>query len=131
MDAAIREFVRQRAGGKCEYCRLRQEHLPFSTFQIEHVIPRKHGGDDGLANLALACERCNSHKGTNLTGFDPETGGITALFSPRLHAWEEHFRWAGPWIEGRTAIGRTTVLVLNMNEERRVRLRGLLQLREQ
>ena len=63
MDASVRALVRRRAGNRCEYCLLRQEHLPFSTFQIEHIVARKHGGNDEASNLALACDRCNSHKG--------------------------------------------------------------------
>ena len=127
MDAAIRELVRRRAVDRCEYCQLKQEQLPFSTFQVEHVIPRKHGGSDSPTNLALACERCNSYKGTNLSGIDSETGEMTPLFNPRRQTWDRHFRWSGLCIVGLTAIGRTTVQVLNMNEERRVRLRGMLQ----
>ncbi len=127
MDAAVRALVRRRAGDRCEYCLLRQEHLPFSTFQIEHVVARKHGGDDESTNLALACDRCNSHKGANLTGVDPETGKITELFNPRQQSWEEHFQIDGIMVVGLTAVGRTTVFVLNMNEERRVRLRAVLK----
>lgn len=127
IDAAVRALVRHRAGHRCEYCLLKQEHLPFSTFQVEHIIPRKHGGDDDPANLALTCDRCNSHKGANLTGIDPETGEIIALFNPRKHSWEEHFRLSDIAIVGLTAVGRATVRVLNMNEERRVRLRAVLK----
>lgn len=78
----------------------------------------------------MACERCNSHKGTNLTGIDSETRQVIALFNPRLHSWDEHFRMSGAWVVGVTAIGRTTVQVLNMNEERRLRLRGMVQRQE-
>ncbi len=127
MDDAVHELVRSRAGNRCEYCLLKQERLPFASFQVEHIIPRKHGGDDDPANLALACDRCNSHKGANLTGIDPETGEITALFNPRQDSWEEHFRLSDVTIVGLTAVGRTTVRVLNMNEERRVRLRAVLR----
>ena len=127
IDAAVRDLVHRRAGNRCEYCRLKQEHLPFSTFQVEHIIPRKHGGDDDPANLALTCDRRNSHKGANLTGIDPETGEIIALFNPRKHSWDEHFRLSDITIVGLTAAGRTTVRVLNMNEERRVRLRAVLK----
>ncbi|SRR5258706_575612 len=127
MDASVRALIRRRAGNRCEYCLLKQEHLPFSTFHIEHIVPRKHGGDDEPANLALACDRCNSHKGVNLTGVDPETGEITELFNPRQHSWEEHFLIADIMVVGLTAVGRTTVLVLNMNEERRIRLRAVLK----
>ena len=70
---------------------------------------------------------CNAHKGANLTGIDPDTGAIMALFNPRMHAWEEHFRLSDSTIVGLTAVGRTTVRVLNMNEARRVRLRAVLK----
>lgn len=127
IDAEVRELVRSRAGNRCEYCRLRQQGLPFSTFQVEHIIPRKHGGDDDPINLALSCDRCNASKGANLTGIDPVTGEITALFNPRIHPWEEHFSLSELTLVGLTAVGRTTVRVLNMNEARRVRLRAVLE----
>jgi hypothetical protein len=127
IDAGVRALVHRRAGHSCEYCLLKQEQLPFSTFQVEHIVPRKHGGDDDPVNLALTCDRCNSHKGTNLTGIDPETGEIIVLFNPRKHSWEEHFRLSDITIVGLTAMGRATVRVLNMNEDRRVRLRAVLK----
>jgi hypothetical protein len=70
------------------------------------------------------------HKGDNLAGIDPDTGEIIPLFKPRRRSWEEHFRLSGAWVVGLTAMGRTAVQVLNMTEERRVRLRGLLQRHE-
>jgi 5-methylcytosine-specific restriction endonuclease McrA len=131
MDATVRDLVRRRAGDRCEYCRLRQEHLPFSTFHIEHIIPRKHGGTDNLLNLALACDRCNASKGSNLTGIDPATGALIPLFNPRVHAWDDHFVLSDVTLVGVTAIGRTTVRVLNMNDTRRLRLRAMLKQNEQ
>lgn len=86
MEAAVRTLVRERAGDRCEYCHLKQEHLPFSTFHVEHVIARQHGGADDPSNLALACDRCNAHKGPNLSGIDPETGDIVPLYHPREHS---------------------------------------------
>ncbi len=50
---------------------------------IEHIVPKIHGGTDSPDNLALACIDCNPHKGTNLTGIDPEMGEVTGLFHPR------------------------------------------------
>ena len=131
MEATLRDLVRRRAGDRCEYCRLMQVHLPFSTFHVEHIIPRKHGGDDELFNLALACDRCNAHKGSNLTGIDPNTGSIVPLFNPRVHIWEDHFVLSGVTMVGLTAMGRTTVRVLNMNDTRRLRLRTTLARYEQ
>jgi HNH endonuclease len=131
MESIVRDLVRRRAENRCEYCRLKQEHLPFATFHVEHIIPRKHGGDDDPSNLALACDRCNVHKGTNLVGIDPDTGAIVSLFNPRMHTWDDHFVLSDVIIVGLTAMGRTTVRVLNMNDARRVRLRATLARYEQ
>lgn len=123
MDAATRNSVRQRAGNRCEYCDRRQEDSPLASLHVEHIIPRKHLGSDKADNLALACVNCNSHKGTNVAGYDPETGALTELFHPRRHAWAEHFQWRGVLIVGVTAIGRSTVEVLDLNSPQRLRLR--------
>jgi len=123
MDARLRVLVRQRAGDRCEYCGLRQEHLPVFRFHIDHIRPKKHGGNDDPLNLALACNSCNLHKGANLTGIDPESGHIEALFHPRNDTWETHFERQGALILGRTPIGRATVHALNMNDPENVQLR--------
>lgn len=125
MDEATRQFIRRRAGERCEYCRLPQAALE-ERFSIDHIIPRKHQGDDDADNLALACLRCNLHKGTNLTGIDPDSHAIESLFNPRLDSWPDHFRWTGPLIAANTAKGRTTIQVLQMNAPLRVRLRQTL-----
>jgi hypothetical protein len=122
MDQATKEQVERRAGGRCEYCHLPAAHV-LTPFQVEHIVAKQHGGKDRLLNLAHACLRCNLHKGPNLTGIDPKTGKLTRLFHPRRHAWKRHFRWDGPRLVGRTAVGRTTVAVLAMNEPERVVLR--------
>lgn len=123
IGAATRRHVRERAGDRCEYCHIRQADEPFITYQIEHVIPKQHGGTDDAGNLALACPQCNLHKGPNLAGIDPESGAIEPLFNPRLQAWDEHFEARGPHLFGKTATGRVTVRVLAMNDDARVDLR--------
>lgn len=131
MDEATRHIVRDRAGWRCEYCRIRQEHEPGHTFHIEHIVARQHRGSSDPENLALACQLCNLLKGPNLTGIDPDSGIVTRLFDPRRDIWTEHFRLYGPHICGRTATGRTTVWLLEMNCDERVALREvLLQLGE-
>jgi 5-methylcytosine-specific restriction endonuclease McrA len=57
MDAEVRELVRRRAGGRCEYCGLLQEATPLVSHHVEHITARQHGGDDSENNLALACDR--------------------------------------------------------------------------
>lgn len=98
MDAIARDFVRQRAGDRCEYCRLQQQ---FSRL-IHHV---------------------ELHKGPNLTGIDPQTQTIAPLFHPRRDHWAEHFVFDGLRIEGISATGRATVQVLAMNDTRRIEMR--------
>ena len=122
MDAGIRRFVRERAGERCEYCRLHQKNNELSH-HIEHVVARQHGGDDDVDNLALACHRCNLHKGPNLSGIDPFTGGVEILFHPRRDRWTDHFVFQGAHIQGLTPSGRATVEVLAMNDARRLELR--------
>ncbi len=91
VNESNRAIVRERAGHRCEYCRLHQDDSPLAVLHVEHVIPRKHGGTDDVDNLALACIDCNLHKGPNLTGIDPETEEITVLFHPRHDVWGDHF----------------------------------------
>ena len=123
MDATTRDLVRQRAGDRCEYCRLHQEHCGL-RHHIEHITARQHGGSDEADNLALACHRCNLHKGTNLAGIDAQTAQVTPIFHPRRDQWSDHFTWEGARINGISAVGRATVQVLNMNAARRLDLRA-------
>jgi len=123
---ARRESVRKRARGRCEYCHLRQADAPFVKHHIEHVVPRQHGGDDDLSNLALACYRCNKFKGPNLSAFDPRTDRMIRLFNPRRQRWRDHFALRGVLVLGRTATGRATVELLRMNATKRQSLRRQL-----
>ncbi len=127
MDAALRTFVRQRAGDRCEYCRLPQEASLLATFHIEHIVPRQHQGATEPQNLALACHHCNSHKGPSLTGIDPVTRSLVRLFDPRSQSWKDHFEFAGAEIIGRTPTGRATVHVMAMNLIDRLELRSEVQ----
>lgn len=123
MDQRMRQQVRQRAGLRCEYCQLTEAQSPVARLQTEHILPKKHGGGDEVGNLALACIDCNLHKGANLTGIDPDTGRVVTLFNPRTQRWTEHFYWEGCSLVGITAAGRTTIRVLDINSEERIRVR--------
>jgi hypothetical protein len=125
MDSAISQLVRQRAGQRCEYCRLPQSASAL-RFHIEHIIARQHGGTDDPANLALACPECNYQKGPNLSSIDPDTGKVTLLFHPRLDRWAEHFIHDSARIVGKSSTGRTTVWLLEMNTGDRLRWREML-----
>ncbi|MCA9131147.1 MAG: HNH endonuclease [Planctomycetales bacterium] len=118
----LREAIRKRARGHCEYCRVHEE-FDVLPFQPDHIIAEKHEGPTVFENLALSCYDCNLHKGPNLAGFDKETSEVVRLFHPRQDSWIEHFRWDGPVLVGTTPIGRVTVAVLGVNAEMRVALR--------
>lgn len=125
IEAALRREVFARSRFTCEYC-----HIPLaldnSPACIDHIIARKHHGPTTTDNLAASCFHDNSSKGTDLTGIDPDTGALTRLFHPRRDVWTEHFAWDGAEIVGLTAIGRTTIYVLNVNDPVRVMTRRLL-----
>ena len=125
MDASIKAQVRRRARFRCEYCRFPERFAELS-FQIDHIVARQHSGKNDAANLAFACFRCNSHKGTNLAGVDPKSGRVVRLFHPRQDVWRENFAWQGPTLIGLTPIGRATANVLRINRPDAVLARATL-----
>lgn len=125
MDASLQEKVRQLAAGSCEYCRIPETAVKL-PFQFDHIIARQHGGKTVASNISYSCLPCNKHKGPNIAGIDPKTQKMVPLFHPRRHKWHRHFRWDGPYLRGRTAIGRATIVVLAINEPVYVAVRQTL-----
>ncbi len=127
MPPSRRQQVWERAFGCCEYCQLPQDHDP-RPFHLDHIRPQKHDGLTVIENLALCCSACSLYKGPNPAGYDPETDLLHPLFNPRTQRWSAHFAWNDNdgVMEGLTAIGRTTISVLRINEPLRVRHRLLL-----
>lgn len=123
MERTLEDLVWQRAGRCCEYCHMSQDY-DDTPFEIDHIISRKHGGSTVAGNLALSCFFCNSFKGSDISSLAPGTRKLTPLFNPRRHKWSRHFRWEGPQLLGRTAIGRVTVAMLRINDPFRVELRA-------
>lgn len=126
MDARLRNAVRRRADFCCEYCQLPEAYAFITPFQVEHIVARKHRGPTILSNLALACDRCNLYKGSNLTGIDERTRKIVRLFHPRRMKWVRHFQWKEAILVGLTPIGRATIHVLQLNNEERTKVRQAL-----
>lgn len=122
---ALRDDVRARAADCCEYCQLPQA-ITVLPHELDHIIAQKHGGATMSANLCLACFYCNSNKGPNIAGIDPDTEQVTALFHPRRDRWSDHFFWSDGTLVGKTAIGRTTTVVLGINLADRIENRRLL-----
>ena len=121
----LRHLVEDRAGGRCEYCRMPADDA-FMPHEIDHIYAEKHGGTTSADNLCLSCWICNRYKGTDLTSLDPLTGEITPLFHPRHDVWTEHFSLDGPYIRPLTAQARVTVQLLQLNRRERVDERRLL-----
>ena len=125
MDKALQHEVRNRAQYRCEYCHFPEEFAE-RPFHADHIIAQQHAGQTTSENLALACRFCNRYKGPNIAAIDPQSGEIVELFNPRLQAWDEHFSWTGNQLTSRTASGRATIHLLQINRPDAVAVRGLL-----
>src|SRR5438132_9127096 len=104
-------------GGPCPG--VRGSNLPVSAAPVRPLwaAARVH---KAVLHVQSVCVFCNSHKGPNLTGIDPDSGAIVRLFNPRQDRWADHFTLRGAFIIGLTPTGRTTVYVLAMNARHRL-----------
>jgi len=55
----VREYLLEKWNRTCAYCSA--TNVPL---QVEHIVPRAHGGSNRISNLTLACAACNTAKGT-------------------------------------------------------------------
>lgn len=100
------------------------QSLQGATFHIEHIVPRSHDGESTLENLAWACPSCNLHNDNRVAVANPDTGEQVSLFHPRHDIWDEHFEWLGTELIGRSLVGWATIGALELNSERRRRIRA-------
>lgn len=121
----LRQFVAERAGFCCEYCRVLEEYF-FLPFQIDHIASLKHGGGSERNNLAYACPHCNQFKGTDLTPFLESYQDFVVLFNPRRHVWNEHFDAENGLILAGSRIGEATIKTLRLNDPERLIHRQIL-----
>lgn len=134
LTARDKEALKERAGYRCEYCRIVGWEL-----QADHILPRsprRYGSTDvpkedldSPENLAAACTPCNRFKGDFTTGRDPLSGNEFRLFHPRRDVWDEHFAWGDGYLRllPLTAIGGATISRLRMNTSLLKRQRRLLR----
>ncbi|MFM9061683.1 MAG: HNH endonuclease [Pirellula sp.] len=111
--------MNERAGGRCEYCRILESDT-FYGCQIDHIIAEKHHGVTVESNLALTCAYCNRYKGTDIGSIAKSTGQYVRFFNPRTDHWFEHFRFVRFEILPLTPIGETTSTILRFNDPDRV-----------
>jgi len=57
----VREYLLEKWNRTCAYCGAKDVPL-----QAEHVVAKANGGTNRVSNLTLACEPCNTKKGTTL-----------------------------------------------------------------
>lgn len=57
MGYEVKEYLLERDGRKCAYCK--KENVPL---EVEHIQPRSRGGSDRVSNLTIACRPCNQAK---------------------------------------------------------------------
>ncbi|MEJ5308454.1 MAG: HNH endonuclease [Anaerolineae bacterium] len=100
----------------CAYCQTTEANTG-QPMTVDHILPQSSGGETVFENLCFACRRCNEFKGSTTAALDPLTGEIVPLFHPRQQVWTEHFQWDafGTLLVGLTAVGRATIVALNMN----------------
>ncbi len=55
----VREYLLEKWNRQCVYCSANDVPL-----HVEHIHPRAKGGTNRVSNLTLACEPCNTKKGT-------------------------------------------------------------------
>jgi 5-methylcytosine-specific restriction endonuclease McrA len=64
----------------CQYCGVR---FARSELNLDHVIPRSHGGSSTWENIVCSCHICNRRKG----GRTPSQAGMRLLRRPRRPEW--------------------------------------------
>lgn len=119
IPVALRREAQERAGECYEYCLLHQSDI-FLTFEVDHIVSKKHGGATITENLCLSCPDCNRFKGSDVGSYDDETSVLTPLFNPRMQNWSDHFQLEGVVIKPGTPIGRVTTKLLRLNDIERI-----------
>jgi 5-methylcytosine-specific restriction endonuclease McrA len=60
LSGGLRYEVLKSAGFCCELCGVSADER---AIEVDHIVPRKHGGEDDLTNLQALCFKCNANKG--------------------------------------------------------------------
>ena len=93
---ALRKKVYQRDGRRCVYC-----GDTNGPFEIDHVEPRSHGGEDRMNNLVVSCRACNQRKGARVLPGRGTKAKIRAYqkerreYAKQRRRQERQHRWLG------------------------------------
>jgi hypothetical protein len=83
--ATLREQVRRRAQGACEFCGTSEISIG-NLLTIDHFQPQSKGGSDDIENLIYACIACNQYK----QDYWPASEALPALWNPRQEPATQH-----------------------------------------
>ena len=116
LPASLRDRLLETDNLHCVYCQTTQANTG-QPMTVDHIVPQAQGGETTFENLCFACRRCNEFKGSSTSAQDPLTGETVALFHPRQQIWTDHFQWdePGSLVMGLTAVGRASIVALNLN----------------
>lgn len=64
-----------------------------AQMDVDHIWPRSRGGASTLKNICQVCAWCDSRKGTQTNGLDPDTYKEIRLFHLREAVSSKHFAW--------------------------------------
>ena len=68
--------VLKQAGFRCELCGVPADER---SLEVDHIVPRRHGGTDDRSNLQALCYKCNANKGSrDDTDFRKVRQGVAA-----------------------------------------------------
>jgi diadenosine tetraphosphate (Ap4A) HIT family hydrolase len=73
----LRYETLKRAGFHCELCGVPATER---ALDVDHIVPRRHGGEDTLENFQALCWQCNTNKGT---GDDTDFRQLPTLYAAR------------------------------------------------
>jgi 5-methylcytosine-specific restriction endonuclease McrA len=75
-----RQNLFERDGYCCQYC---AKEFSARDLNLDHVIPRMHGGRTSWENVVTSCVRCNARKANRL----PHQAGMHLLRKPAKPKW--------------------------------------------
>jgi 5-methylcytosine-specific restriction endonuclease McrA len=82
ISGTLRYEILKAAGFRCELCGISADE---KALQVDHILPRNHGGSDDLSNLRLAAPLClGSMPGLSIsTGFLSRHPALGRVFWPQ------------------------------------------------
>lgn len=76
---------------KCQYCGLDTmsnfDIWWHANLSIDHVRPKRHGGDDSDSNLVVSCHTCNLYKGSTFCETLEEARNVVAKKRLEAEIW--------------------------------------------